>query len=280
MISIPSDLYEEHLSLWINQQLTNPENSSNEKIFRFLLKLSSCQMMDRERGEEYPYIMDFNPTDEELSFMLDNSFDKSDNAEICAYSLDLLQQKAKDKRQAQIDASSAYLELFDKTDSPWFLLRAVTVRTIKVINSLDFVKEVNIRLVSTNSSWFPKICKHLCISYKPDELAEVRKSIEQLLERFSNPKDKSDRRNERNCLEALEVLHVIDRNSLNRLMAISFEKEMDYLNSIKNEHTIHMGLERIAQDAYKEIAKVKDIYPEDYARIRNKLTKEQSVMLQ
>lgn len=236
-------------------------------------------MTDRKRGENFPYIENFNLSEKETSIIQENSFEESENIEVRAYCLDLKQKRAKDKRQPQIDASLSYLNLYEKTKSPWFLLRAVTVRSIKVVKDIDFVKKVSICLHDDITiSWFNQICTALRKSYSKEELTEIKNVIEAKLNMAANPSDSKNRNAERNCLMALETLGAISKNELHRKMAISFEKEVDYLNSIQDPYTIYTEKEQIAQNAYNEISKVKTYYPEDFIRIRKKLIEEQSEM--
>ena len=279
MITIPTNLYEEHLSMWIHEQLNKSKGTEEECVLSFLMRLSRCQMIDRQRGEMFPYIINFNPSEKEISIIQENSFEECENIEIRAYCLDLKQKRAKDKRQPQIDASLAYLALYKETKSPWFLLRAITVRSIKAIKNIDFVKEVCICLQDDiNTFWFNQICTALRKSYNKEDLVEVKSIIEIKLEKVSNPQDLEYRNDERNCLMALEVLGAISKNELHKKMAISFEKEVDYLNSIQDSHTIYMGKEQLIQNAYNEISKVVKYYPKDFIRIRNKLIEEQTKM--
>ena len=67
MIKIPTNLYEEHLSMWIHEQLNKSKGTEEECIFSFLMRLSRCQMTDRQRGEMFPYIINFNPSEKEIS---------------------------------------------------------------------------------------------------------------------------------------------------------------------------------------------------------------------
>ena len=70
-------------------------------------------MTDRKRGENFPYIENFNLSEKETSIIQENSFEESENIEVRAYCLDLKQKRAKDKRQPQIDASLSYLNLYE-----------------------------------------------------------------------------------------------------------------------------------------------------------------------
>ncbi|MCD7713993.1 MAG: hypothetical protein LUI08_03575 [Prevotella sp.] len=274
MVTIPTNIYEHKLSKWINEQLAKSKDTADERLFRFLKRLSKFQIINRQDGEMSP----FDISEDEIFIIQEHSLDKSENLEIRAYCLDLKQRRAKDKRQPQIDASSAYLELYEETNSPWFLMRAVTVRTIKVIRDLNFVERVARCMLRISGIWLVQLCTALRKSYDKEELVKVKETVEDALKKSLNPQDLGDRRDERYCLMALEVLGAINRDELHWKQALSFEKEIDYLNSMQDSRTINMGKEQIAQNAYNEIEKVKNIYPDDYTRIRNKLLNEQIIM--
>lgn len=207
--------------------------------------------------------------------------DINDNIQVRAFCLDILQQQRNiDRRQPQIDASVAYLQLYDIEHSPKYLLRSITVRSIKAVKDSKFVNEISLRLKSFEYiNWLPKISKALLKSYKAEELTVIKDIIKELLLKAESPNDPAYRMEERSCYEALSILGSITETDLHRYCACSFEKEVDFLNSNKQEHIINMGVEDKAKCAYDEIFKVKNIFPDDFKRIKCKLIKEQENMV-
>lgn len=276
MINIPDNLYGVKLSSYICSQYLTSRGTPDEAVFTFLHRLLNCELF-QTKNDGRLYIADFKPDENDISIIRDNSLENNGNIQIRAFCLDILQQQKNiDRRQPQIDASFAYLKLYDKTPSPEYLLRSITVRSIKPKLYLDFVNEISLRLKSFEYvNWLPRICMALLKSYKREELAVIKDIIKELLLKAESPNDPTYRLEERSCYEALNILGVITEPDLHRYCACSFEKEVDFLNSNKQEHIINMGVEDKAKSAYKEIFKVKNIYPDDYIRIRCKLINEQ-----
>ena len=69
MIVIPPDKYEERLSMHFREQIYKLMDKPEERIFSFLLRLANCQMRDRQRGENYPFIAELNLSFDELRVM-------------------------------------------------------------------------------------------------------------------------------------------------------------------------------------------------------------------
>ena len=280
MINIPDNLYGIKLSSYICSQYLTSKGTPNEAVFTFLHRLLNCELFQTE-NEGRLYIADFKPNKDDISIIRDSSLENNDNIQVRAFCLDILQQQKNiDRRQPQIDASLTYLKLYDRKHSPDYLLRSITVRSIKAIKNLEFVNEISLRLKSFEYvNWLPRICMALLKSYKAEELTVIKDIIKELLLKAESPNDPAYRMEERSCCEALSILGSITETDLHRYCACSFEKEVDFLNSNKQEHIINMGVENKAKCAYDEIFKVKNIYPDDFKRIKCKLIKEQENMV-
>ena len=130
-------------------------------------------MFERDRGEDVPFIEEIKVTAEEEEIIHVNDLTNSDNIEIKAYCLDLLRRKAKDKRGISLQAYDAYLQLAVRTQSPWFLIRAITVRSIKAIKSVEFVCAVSDNLKWVHPNWYKQIAEGLKKTYSSIELQSV-----------------------------------------------------------------------------------------------------------
>lgn len=271
MVNIPSDIFENDLSFWLEQQtlLCQQEDMA---AFVFLERISRAQMFERDRGEDFPFIEEIKITAEEEGIIHKNDLINSENIEIKAYCLDLLRKKAKDKRGISAQASDAYLQLAVRTQSPWFLIRAITVRSIKAIKSAEFVYSISDNLKWVHPNWYKQIAEEMKKTYSSDELQSVIAFINQ---RITQVDDLSHRDNERACLDALKELGSITDDDWHYRKALSFESELDYSNETKGENTILALAPQIAQDAFKEISFVWKKYNEVYNRIKDKLIKEQ-----
>ena len=129
MMQIPKDKYEQYLTDWISLQIHGGELKDDEiRTLEVLLRISKSQMVQRNRGDEYPFIEELPLTPEEYDIIERNNWVESENIEVRAYCLDLCSRQKKDKRAIRRTASDAYLELYRIVHTPWYLVRSVVVR--------------------------------------------------------------------------------------------------------------------------------------------------------
>ena len=113
MLQIPINIFEQHLTDWFSQQFRSDETSDEDKkAAQFLLRLSKAQMVERNRGDEYPFIEEMQIFPDEFDLIERNKWVESENIEVKAYCLDVYARQQKDKREIKRRASDAYLELY------------------------------------------------------------------------------------------------------------------------------------------------------------------------
>ena len=273
MLQIPIDKYEQHLTDWIGIQIRSGEHSDEvEKACALLLRISMAQMVQRNRGEEYPFIEELCLTPEEYDTIERNRWIESENIEVRAYCRDLCARLEKDKRAIRRAASDAYLELYRKVHTPWYLVRSVVVRYFQKGTDKAYLQEVI------------KICPHIhgsWLKYISEKLAKDCKEnldgyVETLEGMITAAEDKHS------CLDAVDVLDALyalkrmpsEKYHLRR--ALLYEEEYDFRMATQTETTYKMKLDAI-QEAHKEICKIKDKYPDLYNQIRTKMIEEQKV---
>lgn len=274
MLLIPPQLYEYHLTDWLQKEKNNPELSDNQRLSaEILYRLSKIQMQDDTEGELSQFIEHICPTNEEIEIL--TLYVNSDNLQIRAQVNDVLRCTVKDKRQHAVIASYAYLKLATMISAPWFLLRSVTVRSIKQLMDTDYLQRLCCVIdVSFFSAWVVKIAKELRKSYEPEQLNVFKNVIDRHLE---SVEDNSNRNDERNCLDALHEIDCLCPEEWHRRKALSFEKELDYTNNHKKPNTLYPNNVNVIQNAYNEIYRIKKKYADDYERIKAKLQHEQKM---
>ena len=270
MLPIPTNIYEQHLSSWLYSRHAAPFDSEQDReAIALLTRLSKAQMKERNRGDEYPFIAKIQ-VEERVLWVL-KTYARSDNIQIRAYCKDVLSKytKGKEKLELAESASEEYLKLYEELSSPWFLLRAISVRSYKPTKSETFIEEV-CRLLRkrTFPGWMVDICNELRKSYTTDELSDL---LEEKSEVIADPKHRHE---ERFLIDALCVIGAISKNEAHFRKALSNESEVDYVNANKETNTIYPNNVQIIQDAYKEIYEVRTSYPEDFKRIELKLLQE------
>lgn len=268
MLIIPETIYEQNLTDWLSLQ--------DKDIFSelpLLIRLSKVQMKERHRGDEYPFIANFRISQEEHNTLL--QYADSSNIQIRAYCKDVCHRyiKSRDKLNMAASASDDYLLLYSICHSPWFLLRSVTVRAYTPLKSDKFISDICDKLYQiVYPGWVLEICKELKRLYSTKELAPISSFLSNKVSLIQNTSHRSD---ERSYIDALKEIGYITVQEQHLKKALSYEAELDYINSNKESNTIYPNNVDIIQSAYREIVHIKSLYPSECERIKSKLIKEQ-----
>ena len=272
-MQIPIDKYEQSLTDWLSSQIHGGQLKDDEiRTLELLLRISKSQMVQRNRGEEYPFIEELCLTPEEYNTIELNRWVESENLEVRAYCLDLCARLEKDKRTIRRAASDAYLELYGKVHSPWYLVRSVEVRYYQKGKDNAYLEEVI------------KICPHIhgnWLKYISDKLAKdcnenLDGYADTLEGMIATAEGKHSWPDAVDVLDALYALKRMPKEQYHLRRALLYEEEFDYSLATQTETTYNMKLDSI-QEAHKEISKIKDKYPDLYNQIRTKMIEEQKV---
>ena len=268
---IPSDKFEQDLTWWASSLLGSSQLPEDEvKAAEFLFRISKAQMIDRKRGEEYPFIADIHPTPEEYRIIDEHGWTESENLEVKAYALDLCIGREKDKRQISRDASDAYMALYKRVKSSWFLIRSVNVRFFKQGEDVNYLKDLAEATKRVHGSWLERISERLAKDSKDD----IRDYVEGLEERIKTLLSQHNSHDAVAVLDALYALKRLSNDEYHLRRAQLYEDEFDHRLATQTEHQFNMKLD-VIENAFKDISKVKHTYPNDYSRIREKLMAEQ-----
>ena len=268
MLIIPETIYEQNLTDWLSLQ--------DKDIFSelpLLIRLSKVQMKERHRGDEYPFIANFRISQEEYNTLL--QYADSSNIQIRAYCKDVCHRyiKSRDKLNMAASASDDYLLLYSICHSPWFLLRSVTVRAYTPLKSDKFISDICDKLYQiVYPGWVWEMCKELKRLYSTKELAPISSFLSNKVSLIQNTPHRGD---ERSYIDALKEIGYITVQEQHLKKALSYEAELDYINSNKESNTIYPNNVDIIQSAYREIVHIKSLYPNECERIKSKLIKEQ-----
>lgn len=273
MLQIPIDIYEQRLTDWLSQQYRADETSDeNEKAAQFLLRLSKAQMVECHRGDEYPFIGVMQILPDEFDLIEKNEWIESGNIEVKAYCLDVYARRQKDKREIKRRASDAYLELYKRVKTPWYLVRSVIVRYYQKGCDQEFINEVAKICPHIHGSWLKYVSEKLAKDCK-DNSDGYASTLENMITSLEN------KHNWHDAVEVFDALYALNRMSREQYhlkRALLLERQFDYRMATQTETTYNMKLDSI-QEAHKEISKIKDKYPELYEQIRNKMIDEQKV---
>ena len=86
MILVPDNIYEHKLTHWcLTEQRRENINEEDRKALAFLGRISKAQMVERNRGDEYPFIEVMQISPEEFTQIDQNHFTESENIQVKAY---------------------------------------------------------------------------------------------------------------------------------------------------------------------------------------------------
>lgn len=279
-ISIPENLFEQYLTNYLGEKSSKLENEEKDEA-TLLFRLSKTEMFERNRGDEYPFIENFKLSEDEVKVLM--KYTTSENIQIKAYSNDVCSNyiKGKEKITMVKSASEDYLWLYEHCHTPWYLLRAIAVRKYKGLNDYDFLEKItSILQRKIYPGWMKEICKALYnMKYSKEDLLPVSNLIKEEINKIENKSEKSNMFDELLLLDALFELGFITINELHLKKALVCEKEYDYRKSENEDHIIAYNLQSI-EDSFNEIKYVKNIYKEDYKRIKEKYCMQQKTFVE
>ena len=273
MIQVPEDKLEQGLTNWVALRLRDGlYEGVEEESLQLLLRLSKVQMVQRHRGEEYPFIEEIKLSPEEYNLIDNGNWTESNNIEVRAYCLDLCSRRAKDKREIKRKASDAYLELYKTVYTSWYLVRSVIIRFYEKGKDQDYLNEIIRFCPQIHGTWLVYVSEKLAKDYH-DNLDGYVATLEGMI---SNARDKHNWYDAIAILDALFALNRMPNNLYHLRRALLYEEDFDYRLATQTETTYNIKVDTI-QDAHKEISKIKEEYPEEHKRIRDKMIEEQRV---
>ncbi|OJV35356.1 MAG: DUF4209 domain-containing protein [Bacteroidia bacterium 43-41] len=271
---IPEDLADNELLCYLYARTFN--DSFERDTAKLLHRICYASLTDLDKPESIKMI---NLSNEDHETILNNHWDKSANMEVKARCNDVLSRFEKDKRNSKIIASESYLVAFQKHEDIEFLIRSITIRDFKSINTDAFLEEVMSAIYESfdHPFWIQKVVKSLKRSFPVEKLKDLSDYIES---EKNQSKDNNRYGEEREYLQSQRLLNTITEYEFHKEMALSFEKEADTTVNNKKENTYYPNLVEDYQDAYNEIFQIKKQEPEIFERIKKKLLQEKSVFME
>ena len=251
------------------------DDQKNKSAVDLLHKICFANLTDFDNSTHIKNLM---LTEEERDTVLKNKWNSSANLEVKARCNDVLSRFESDKRNIKILASDTYLAAYKEFDETDFLIRSVTVRDFKQINTKKFLQDIITVVLEREipSFWLKKLIESLLRSYSFEELEAIATYIDS--KRIEANKEKHFR-DERNYIEALKMLRYFEDIVYHKLLALSFESEADTTMENKEANTYYPNLVDDYQNAYNEIVQIKGDEPSIFERIKEKLLLEKKVFM-
>jgi len=273
-IEIPNDLHDSELLCFLHP---NRFQTEDEKLaIRLLHKICMANLTDFRDSNQ---IKDLILTAEEREIVLLHDWNISENIEVRSRCNDVLCRFEKDKRSIKEIASNNYLTAYKTFGVIEFLIRSITVRNIKIINTEDFLIEVVSVINEKFDSpfWIQKVVDSLKKSYSKENL---KKLCDYVKSEQKKSRDRGHYNEEREYIKAQYSLNVVSKQEFHKYMALSFENEADITSNNKQPHTFYPNLVDVYQNAYNEIYQIKTQEPKIFERLKEKLLQEKRIFME
>lgn len=273
-IEIPNDLHDSELLCFLHP---NRFQTEDEKLAIGLLhKICMANLTDFRDSNQ---IKDLILTAEEREIVLLHDWNISENIEVRSRCNDVLCRFEKDKRSIKEIASNNYLTAYKTFGEIEFLIRSITVRNIKIINTEDFLIEVVSVINEKFDSpfWIQKVVDSLKKSYSKEDL---KKLCDYVKSEQKKSRDRGHYNEEREYIKAQYSLNIITKQEFHKYMALSFENEADITSNNKQPHTFYPNLGDDYQNAYNEIHQIKTQEPKIFERLKEKLLQEKRIFME
>lgn len=273
-IEIPNDLHDSELLCFLHP---NRFQTEDEKLAIGLLhKICMANLTDFRDSNQ---IKDLILTAEEREIVLLHDWNISENIEVRSRCNDVLCRFEKDKRSIKEIASNNYLTAYKTFGEIEFLIRSITVRNIKIINTEDFLIEVVSVINEKFDSpfWIQKVVDSLKKSYSKEDL---KKLCDYVKSEQKKSRDRGHYNEEREYIKAQYSLNIVTKQEFHKYMALSFENEADITSNNKQPHTFYPNLVDDYQNAYNEIHQIKTQEPKIFERLKEKLLQEKRIFME
>lgn len=270
MIEINSNIYEHKLLelFWTYQ----PTDEEDGKLYALLSRICRAWVEKRNPETEHETIGDITLTEEERELIKKYNLTEHQNLEVRTRTQDVMlrfvqggQERLKKMRQA----SDGYMILYRETGTVLYFVRGMEIRLSKQLYDETFLKEFRDVIVSTmmHPGWLTKPLTKVK-RYVEDGLEN--EYIKQILNAYTAQTAKADTYWVDSYWDMLHGIGSADDKQWHYEKALNWERYADRVEANKKPNVFNANLHTILQDAYKEIFKVKEGYPEEYRRIRNK----------
>lgn len=268
-IIVPKDLHGSKLLCFLHPNRFETEDK--KQAVELLHKICMTNLTDFHKSNQ---IKDLILTEEERKLVLFHEWNNSENAEVKSRCSDVLCRFEKDKRFIKVIISNNYLVAYQLFGEIEFLIRSITVRDIKILNTDDFLKDIlsAINDKFSHPFWIQRVVDSIKKSYPVEKLEKLCNYIECQ----KNSLIDGNYSEKREYIKAQYSLKVISKQMFHKEMALCFENEADATVNNKEPNTFYPNLVDIYQNAYNEIFQIKNQAPEEFERIKGKLLQEKS----
>lgn len=269
MIEIGQNIYEhEMLGLFWGYE---PKDEGDQKVYALLDRVCHAWVIDRNNeNKEHEIISDVSLNEEEQRLVEDNNLMEHQNLEVRTRFLDVMLRFAKGKKRIERMrlASDGYLQLYKETDTVLYFVRAIEIRQVKTLYDDVFLEELRDVIISRMiyPGWLTNVLNQVKVNM---EEGLDNAYIKTILGVYASIKIEDAHWRDQ-YWDMMHGIGAIEDKEWHYQKALNWEGYADRMEANRKENVFNANYHAILQDSHNEIYQVKEDYPEDYRRIRDK----------
>ncbi len=248
-----------------------PKDEEDQKVTNLLNRICHACLVDRNQENQPEIISNISLTEVELNLIKRYNFLEHPNLEVrirgLAVTLRFLKGKVRIEKKREV--SDGYLKLYKETKTIFFLVRSFELRNVKVLYDESFLKEFKDVVLNpiVHPGWMIDVLKRVITNV---ECRIENPYVKDVLSVYANIASKENAYWRDAYYDMLGGIGAIEDFEWHYKKALNWEEYADSIEKNKKENVINPNLHIILQDSFKQIFQIKDLYPDDYKRIRDK----------
>lgn len=269
MITLERNSYEHKLleTFWTYK----PTDEEDQKLTAILSRVCRAWMNEREEESKKDCISHISLSEEERTLVEKYNLMEHPNLEVRSRFQDVMIRfaKGKERLKRMKDASDDYLELCEATGTYLYFVRSIEIRQAKTLYDDAFLKRVKEVVISTDihPGWLTDALN--LIKSKVDNGLD-NKYIKDIIQAYTEKLPHKDVYWKDSCWKMLTETGAVEKEKVHYQRALNWEAYADHLETNKKENVFNANLHTIYHDAYKQVYEVREVYQEEYKRIRDK----------
>lgn len=269
MITIEQDLYEHKLLglFWPYE----PIDDEDRKVWALLRRICMAWVRERDGETQHETIGDISLSEEERRIVKESGWMEHPNLEVRTRCKDVMLRFAKGKNRIEMmrEVSDGYLKLFKETGTHLFFVRSLELRKVRQLYDDEFLRTLRDVVFEreVHPGWLTKALNQVRLNVEDG----VKNSyMREILTAYAKAAESKDVHWVDSYWDMMHEIGSIEDRVWHYRKALNWEAYADQMEANKKPNVFNMSYHLVLQDAYKEVFVVKEAYPEEFKRIRDK----------
>lgn len=248
-----------------------PKDDEDLKVTNLLDRICHACLVDRNQENQPEKISNISLSEIEMNLIKRYNLLEHPNLEVRTRCLDVTLRffKGKDRLEKKRKVSDGYLQLYKETNTTFFLVRSFDLRDVKVLYDESFLRKFRDFVLNpiVHPGWMIDVLKRVIANV---DGGIKNPYVKEVLSVYDNLASKENAYWRDKYYDMLGGIGAIGDEDLHFKKALNWEEYADEIEENRKENVINANLHNILQDSFKQIFQIKDLYPNDYKRIRDK----------